>query len=165
MPAIAGAAAVVGRIGLLVAAAARLQVPVTVTEQYPEGLGPTLPSLAGQLPEGAAILAKTHFSGLREPAIAERLGGFRAQGRDQTVVCGCEAHVCLMQTALGLSDLGYEVFLAADAISSRARLDAETALARLRGEGCRPVTAEMVVFEWLARGPSADFRALLPLIK
>src|SRR3954471_14563468 len=102
MPAIHDGGAVLARIGILLQAAGRLGVPVTVTEQYPKGLGPTLPDIVDALPRGTPVLPKTSFSALGDPAIAERISALGGAGRDQVVICGAEAHVCVLQTAIGL---------------------------------------------------------------
>jgi len=80
-------------------------------------------------------------------------------------VAGTEAHVCILQTTLGLMDRDYDTFLVADAVGSRRELDRTLAIERLRSEGARVVSAEMVVFEWLKRAATDEFRAVLALIK
>ncbi|KAA2234689.1 isochorismatase family protein [Salinarimonas soli] len=156
---------VVRSTAMLLAGAGRLQVPVLVTEQYPRGIGHTVGPLREALPEGARVVEKLAFSGAREPAVAQAAEALRAGGRDQLVVAGIEAHVCVLQTALGFRALGYEVAVVADAVSSRAAHSLSAATARLLHAGCQWVTTEMVLFEWLERAGTEDFRALLPLIK
>lgn len=163
-PAMATPDAAIGRCGILMRAAARLGVPILVSEQYPRGLGRTVPALAGLvMPD--AVVEKIHFSCADEPAWVQRLEEFDAGGRDQAVVCGMEAHVCVLQTALGLQEQGYRVAVAADAVSSRRVEDAGLALARLQQAGVTVVSTEMVVFEWLRRAGSAEFKELSALIK
>src|SRR5512132_76870 len=116
-PAIFAAEDVIARTAILVEAAGRLAVPVLVSEQYPKGLGPTDERLAPLLLAVAAeIMPKQAFSAARDPAIRERLARL---GRRQVVLCGMETHVCVLQTALGLKEAGYEVAVAVDAIGSR----------------------------------------------
>ncbi len=165
MPAILDAESMIGRAVLLLQAAARLRVPVTVTEQYPKGLGPTLPSIIEALPADAAVLPKTSFSAAGDAAVTERTASLRGSGRDQIVICGAEAHVCVLQSALGFRSEGFDVFVVADAVSSRSSASVSAACARLLHAGCHWVTAEMVVFEWLERAATDDFRALAPLLK
>jgi nicotinamidase-related amidase len=165
MPAILDGDQVVRRAATLLQAAARLGVPVTVTEQYPKGLGPTLRPITDALPAGAMVLPKTAFSAARDPAIAERLASLRAEGRDQIVLCGAEAHVCVLQTALGLKSAGMEVHVVGDAVSSRAEHSVKAACARILHAGCGWVTMEMVVFEWLERAATEEFRAFSPLLR
>ncbi len=108
------------------------------------------------------MLEKIQFDAVSEPACAER---FAALDRPQAVIAGTEAHVCVLQTALGLKQAGYEPYLVVDAVSSRNATDKAAAVGRLRDAGVAAVTTEMVLFEWLARGDTAEFRDLLPLIK
>ena len=145
----------------LMTGAARLEVPVLLTEHYPKGIGPVVPALRERAPTNS-VLAKIQFCALSEPACAKR---FAALHRQQVVVAGTEAHVCVLQTALGLKQAGYEPYLVVDAVSSRRASDKEAAITRLRDAGVIAVTTEMVLFEWLARGDTAEFRDLLPLIK
>lgn len=165
MPAILDSEATTKRAEILLKGAQRLGVPVTVTEQYPKGLGPTLPSLVEALPEGAGVLPKTAFSAMGDQHIARRIAMLRGEGRDQIVMAGVEAHVCVLQTALAMKEQGLSVFVVADAVSSRAAASVSAACARLLHAGCHWVTTEMVLFEWLERAGTEDFRALSALIK
>lgn len=146
---------------LLLRAATRLGVPVIASEQYPKGLGPTLGELRALVPDGG-VIEKLHFSCAAEPAIAERL---RSLGRPQVVVAGIEAHVCVLQTALGLKAAGYEVFVAGDACSSRVAANHASALARMAANDIDVVTTESAVFEWLHRAGTPEFKDLIALIK
>lgn len=165
MPAIHEGESLVRNLAILLKAAERLRIPVTVTEQYPKGLGATIPSVAEALPRDAVILSKTTFSGVREPSIAERIAAMRGSGRDHLLICGAEAHICVLQTALEFKASGLEVFVVADAVSSRSPHSVSAACARLLHAGCHWVTTEMVAFEWLERAATDDFRALAPLFK
>lgn len=160
-PAIAGGAAVEARIATLVRGARRLGVPVLASEQYPQGLGPTVPGLAALL-EPAERLAKRAFSCAAEETF---LAALRGKGRGQVVICGMEAHVCVLQTALGLAAAGFSVFAVADAMGSRDPANRDVGLTRMAALGVQPVTAEMVLFEWLGRSDHEAFRDLLGLIK
>jgi nicotinamidase-related amidase len=165
MPAIAERERVEKQAGVLVAAAGRLGVPILVTEQYPKGLGHTVEALAAALPETAARRPKVTFSGAADESIAAWAEERRAEGRDQMVVCGAEAHVCVLQTALGFRRDGFAVSVVGDAVGSRSPQSVATACARLLHAGCGWVATEMVLFEWLERAGTDDFRALMPLIK
>ena len=169
LPAMAEPDRVVACCAKLIAAAARLDVPVTVTEQYPEGIGHTVKPLTEALTEAlgnrAKVMRKLEFSALRDKAIANHLGGLKRAGRPQAVIAGIESHVCVLQTALDLQTRGFDSFVVADAVDSRAPKAREIALDRMRASGIMPVTTEMVLFEWLGRAGTDDFRALLPLIK
>ena len=155
MPAIHDREQVVANLVWLVRAAQKLHVPVAATEQYAKGLGPLIPEVRALLPEGA-VGAKTHFSGVAAECLVRLPGADRAQ----VVLAGVEAHVCLLQTALELLEDGKEVYVVADAVGSRRAFDRDTALARMRQEGARIVTREMVVFEWLGEADTPLFRAV-----
>lgn len=137
----------------LIQVAQRLGVPVAASEQYPRGLGHTHGDLRTLLsPE--CIAEKLHFS----CAAAQCLGRLPGGDRRQVVLCGIESHVCVLQTALELRDQGKDVFLVADAVSSRNPADKTLALARMRDHGVEIVSREMVAFEWLGQAGSAEFK-------
>jgi len=165
MPAIHEGDAVLRTIGLLLQSAARLGVPTTVTEQYPKGLGPTVATVSEALASDATVLPKTSFSAAGDPAIAARVAALRGEGRDQLVICGVEAHICVLQSALSFKQAGLEVFVVADAVSSRSPHSITATCARLLHAGCHWVTTEMVAFEWMERAATEDFRALSPLFR
>ena len=102
------------------------------------------------------------FSCAAEAGVLDML---RASGRQQVLLTGMEAHVCVLQTALGLLEAGFDVFLIADATSSRTPANRDAAIERLRHCGVHIVTTEMVLFEWLHQAGTEEFRAMLPLIK
>ena len=149
----------------LVKMARRLGVPVTVTEHYPEGLGPTVEALRRALSADTPILKKRHFSCLGDEALRHHLEDLRDLGRGQVVIAGIEAHVCVTQTALDLIVDGYQVFIVADAVASRSASSRDIALDRLRQAGASIVDSEMVLFEWLEMSGTAEFNDLHPLIK
>jgi nicotinamidase-related amidase len=163
-PAMTAPEPAIARCEILMRAAARLGVPMLVSEQYPKGLGRTVPALAA-LAAAGDIVEKIHFSCADEKAWDVRLEAFDAGGRDQAVICGMEAHVCVLQTALGLHEQGYRVAVVADAIASRRKEDAGLALARMSQAGLTIVSSEMVVFEWLRRAGTLEFKDLSALIK
>ncbi len=160
-PAILNADGVVANVAKLIQAAQKLSVPMLASEQYPKGLGRTVPALRNLLPS-AAIFEKTHFSCFGEAGVAERL---RQTQRQQIIVCGMEAHVCVLQTALELKAAGYTTMVVADAVSSRRQENHALGLARLRGAGVEIVTTEMVLFEWIGQAGTLEFKSLLALIK
>ncbi|MBV9825699.1 MAG: isochorismatase family protein [Alphaproteobacteria bacterium] len=158
MPAIEEGAAAVANAERLMTAAAMFDVPLLVTEQNSGGLGPTLPELAARA-EGR-VTQKMSFDACRAPGFLDRLGGLPA-----VVVAGCETHVCVQQTVLGLLDAGRRVYLVRDAVGSRRAESKETAIARMARHGAEIVTTEMVVFEWLASAEDPRFRDAIRLIK
>lgn len=137
----------------LVRVAKRLGVPTMVSEQYPKGIGPTVAVLR-ELTFAEAIGEKLHFSCV----VAKCLEGLPGEDRPQIVVAGIETHVCVLQTVLELIGLGKQVFVVAEAVGSRKPSDKELALARLRDEGARIVSREMVAFEWLHQAGTDLFR-------
>ncbi|GIL38868.1 isochorismatase family protein [Roseiterribacter gracilis] len=157
LPAIEHGAAVVARAAFLAQVARLLDVPVFATEQNPAGLGPTEPSL---VPLIDRTLTKFAFDATAEPGLLAAL-----PDRAQIVVAGSEAHVCVLQTAIGLHHAGRSVAVVADAVGSRRASDRETALARLRAAGIDVVSAEMVAFEWLGRSDHPRFRDVLKLLR
>jgi nicotinamidase-related amidase len=154
-------AGVIRNAGILMRAAARLGVPLLVSEQYPQGLGPTVPELRALAPESAR-LAKVSFSCAGDPVLQQRV---KAAQRSVIVIAGLEAHVCVLQSALGFRQAGYETVVVADAISSRAAASREAALQRLRENGVEVATTEMVVFEWLGQAGTPEFKELSKLIR
>ncbi len=157
-----GMAGVVAGCSRLVRFADRLGIPVVVTEQYPAGLGRTLPELAGVLPKGVAPIEKTTFSCGGDEGFRRAVADLR---REQWVLCGIETHVCVYQTALDFLREGRQVALAADAASSRRPRDRELALARMRDLGVQVMSTEMVLFEILRQAGTADFRAVAAILK
>jgi nicotinamidase-related amidase len=135
----------------LIQAGKRLGVPVTVSEQYPKGIGPTVEPLRVVMGNDVPVLEKTHFSCLRNDGLRDRVQALRTAGRNQIVLAGIEAHICVMQTALDLIAAGLSVFVAADGISSRT--------------GAVIADSEMAIFEWLERAGTPEFKDLLPLFK
>lgn len=162
VPAMSDPERVTRNIAILIKAARELSVPILATEQYPRGLGRTLPEISDLLPPSADPIEKVDFSCLDEPAFAAAL---KTLDRDQIILCGVEAHVCVLQTAIRARALGLNVFVVADASSSRAAESAERAYDRLRDEGVAVVTTEMVVFEWLRRAGGPSFKTLSGLVR
>ena len=165
-----------------------MEVPVWGTAQNPEKLGQNLPELQSAIDSaGGRSLAKMHFSAaadglvewLRPPVRKPTQGGNarslpkhmqkppeeEEEGRGMIVIAGCEAHVCLMQTALQLLEEEFDVWVVTDACSSRTERNRDAAFDRLAGAGAELVTTEMVAFEWLRTAEHEAFRDMLALIK
>ncbi len=157
MPAINGGDAVLRNALRLVAAARLLAVPRLFTEQNPRGLGATVPELAA---EPGELTEKMSFDATRAPGLLARLGADRA-----VVVAGCEAHVCVLQTVLGLRAAGRQAYVVADAVGSRDPENRRLALDRMARHGAEIVSTEMVLFEWLADASHPEFRRVQALIK
>lgn len=146
---------------LMMKAAGVLDVPIVVTEQYPEGLGPTVEPLAELAPDDA-FFSKVHFSSAQNTAISGKIGTIKP---DQIVIAGIEAHVCVLQSALGFMEQGYQCAVVADATSSRSPANHAAAMTRLREAGVEIVTSEMIIFEWLEKAGTDEFKELSRLIK
>jgi nicotinamidase-related amidase len=158
MPVIHDHEAVVARAVRLAEAAQLLDVPIRATEQNPAGLGPTVAPLAAY-PQ--ATLAKTTFSAAADSGFAELLPA----GAGEIIIAGCEAHVCVLQTVLGLLGTGRRVVVAADATGSRDPADRAAGIDRARRHGAEVVTSEMVLFEWLRDSQHPKFREVQKLLR
>lgn len=152
---------VLSRIDLLLSAASVMKVPVVLTEQYPKGLGRTIEEIRNALPD-AQPLEKMDFSCVPAPGFMETLSSMH---RDQIILTGIEAHICVAQTALDLVSHGENVFVCTDAVSSRRPLDVKFSMKRLSQNGLTLVTAESVVFEWLRCAGTDEFKALQSKLK
>ena len=155
MPSIEGGAAVVANSRRLIDAASLLEIPTIFTEQNPRGLGPTAAELS---PTG--IFEKMHFDVCREAGWAQKL-----PDRPDLVVAGCEAHVCVLQSVLGLLDADRRVFLVRDALGSRRAESKETAIRRMEKHGAEVITTEMAIFEWLGAAEHPRFRQAMALVR
>jgi nicotinamidase-related amidase len=162
LPAMATPEQVVAKSTILLQAAHALGLPVTVSEQYPKGLGATLPALA--TPQ-ATVMEKMSFSCWRDAAMKEHLINLHEGNRPLVIVAGIEAHVCVLQTCLDLAQAGFGVFVVADAISSRHVTSVSLAVERMRSSGVEVVNTEMVVFELLEQAGTDSFKTLSKLIK
>jgi nicotinamidase-related amidase len=141
----------------LVRAARILDLPVIVTQQYPKGLGATVPELAEHL-DGIEPLDKVSFSA----AAAE---GFDLQGRDQALICGIESHVCVSQTAHDLLDRGVQVHVARDAVTSRTEENRELGVHKMEGSGAIVTSVETALFELLGAAGTNEFKQVQALVK
>jgi isochorismate hydrolase len=146
---------------LLLKAAVEMRVPVSVSEQYPRGLGHMVAHLQA-LSEPASHFEKLEFSCLQNPRLKQRLS---AGNRQQLIIAGLEAHVCVLQTTLDALGAGFEAFVVADAIGSRKASSKTLGLERMARAGAEIVTAEMVVFEWLGSSAAPEFKALSALVR
>jgi nicotinamidase-related amidase len=157
MPAIEDGGSVVANARRLLDAAMMFQVPILFTEQNAEGLGGTLPEL------GATSSNTAHKMTFNACRAAGFLEGFPE--RRDIIVSGCEAHVCVLQSVMGLLNVGRRVVLVRDALGSRRSESKETAIRRMERDGAEVVTTEMVVFEWLGTAEDQRLRKVLTLLK
>ena len=145
----------------LLKGAAILGVPALLSEQYPKGIGSTVDALQEHMPADCPI-EKNSFSCMADEGFTERFADLQ---RPQVVVAGIETHICVMQTALELLGGGAEVFVVADACASRTEESHKAGLERIRDAGGWVVTVEMVLFEWLKRSGTPEFKQISQLIK
>ena len=186
MPAMLDAAAVVANAARLAQVAALMQVPVVATEQNPSRLGPTVEGLQAALRQARArTLSKMQFSAAEEGlgewlrpeiqasqvpqgnarSLPKHLQKPAASQRQSIVLAGCEAHICMLQTALDLVEDEFEVWVVTDACTSRTERNRDAAFDRLAGAGVELVTTEMVAYEWLRSAEHPAFKAMLQLVK
>jgi len=145
----------------LVQGAKLLEIPVLLTAQAPEKIGHTIPEIAGLLPD-QTDLPRVHFSIWQDASVQQAI---RNSGRQQLLLCGFEAHICLYQSSMDLSDAGFEVFLAANAISSRDPYNKKIALHELSSQGIHLTTVEMALFSLLRSAQHPAFKSISRLIR
>ena len=149
------------QIGIIVEGIKALDIPILWIEQYPRGLGPTVPEVASHL-EGYEPLSKKTFSSLRDPWISKR---FSEIGCDQVILVGIETHICIHQTAMDLLSLGIEVQVAADAVSSRTESNKRIGLEKMDNAGVIITSVETVLFELLEIAEGEAFKKIVKLVK
>tara|TARA_B110000971_G_scaffold104972_1_gene107757 strand:- start:80 stop:667 length:588 start_codon:yes stop_codon:yes gene_type:complete len=152
---------VIEKINTLLTIANTLSIPIVVTEQYPDGLGHTVPALNEQFTSSVAVIEKTSFSAFDVLDFAELI---EKSGRKQIVLVGMEAHICILQTALALQKAGFRVFVVEDAVISRTKTNQDNGLRRLRNAGIIVTNVESVFFEWMGDASRAEFKVLAKLI-
>jgi len=162
-PHVAGHQQLIQRTEALLGAAELLGIPRLLTEHCPTQIGAVIEPLRRRFADDE-IFEKTCFGAADHPRFVERV---RQSGRTTVVIAGMEAHVCVMQTALGLREHGFAVTIVADAVGSRqaSQLDRKLALQRMRHAGCVIAGAETVLFEWAHGGTDPHFKALLATVK
>ena len=145
----------------MILGAQALDVPILLTEQYPQGMGPTIPEIA-ELLEGVEPIAKTSFSCCGEDAFTE---AFANVGREQALLVGIETHICVWQTAYDLLESEYEVHVVADAVSSRNAANKHIGLENMRDTGAILTCTETALFELLRVAEGPKFKEILKLVK
>jgi nicotinamidase-related amidase len=156
-PAVVDFERVAAEVAKLIRGAQALGVPVVATEQYPKGLGRTVPEVADHL-GGTEPIEKVCFS-------AAEADGFDLDGRDQALICGIESHVCVSQTAHDLLDRGVEVHVAADAVSSRTPENRDVGLHKMERSGAVITSVETALFELVGAAGSDEFKTVQGLVK
>ena len=157
-PALPDFESVAKSVGKLVQGAEAMGLPIVVTQQYPQGLGETVPEVAEHLPGGLEPIDKVCFS-------AAGAAGFDLDGREQALVCGIESHVCVNQTVLDLLDRGLEVHVARDAVGSRTDENRELGLHKAERAGAVLTSVETALFELLRGSDAPEFKRVQALVK
>ncbi len=139
-----------------------LEIPMVVTEQYTKGLGKTVPEITECMGDSYKPYEKLTFSGLSTEEINSAV---KALGRKNIIVCGVEAHVCVLQSVIDLKAMGYNVILVEDCIASRKTSDKETTIKRAMGEGALITSAEAVLFELTYAAGTPHFKAISKIVK
>lgn len=147
---------------IIAEAAKILGIPVVVTEQYPKGLGNTIPAVKDALAEDTEIFEKTAFSALNNEEILEAI---KKHNKKQILIFGIETHICVSQTTAALRELGYDVSVIKDACGSRAEEEYLAGLERMKDNGAYIITTEIALFEWLKGAKHPNFKAVQALIK
>src|SRR5690625_1591198 len=139
-----------------------LEIPILATEQNPARLGPTDKKITQYIDQ---YFSKTCFNAAGIDSLRTTLQQKHNAKKTQLIMAGCETHICVLQSALGFIELGYDVFIVADACGSRKEENHSAALFRLQNEKCKIVTTEMVLFEWLCDAAHPKFKEIQQLIK
>jgi len=153
---------VVKRTATLAQAAKIMGIPTILTEQYPKGLGSTVPLLKKSVDINTPIIEKSAFSAVKEKKFFDLL---KSYGKKQVVICGIETHICVHQTAADLLTEGYEVFVAKDACASRSKYEFKQGIDIMQSNGAKISCVEIILFEWLKSSRNPCFKEVQALIK
>lgn len=162
MPAMSNGEAIIDRASVMVRGAAELDMDIAVTEQYPRGLGNTVPEISTWLPDDVTVCEKTSFSVFKSETFMKTLS---SRKREVLIFVGVEMHVCLLQSVLDAIAAGYEVVVVADAVGSRKNSDRDLALETARNSGATVLSSESVLFMLLRDAKNPHFKAISALIK
>ena len=143
--------------------ASALEIPIILSEHYGKGLGNTLPEITSHLPNNTLAKDKMTFSCCTAPGFEEELS--EHDQRKQIIIVGLEAHICVLQTASGLQQWGYQVFVVEDAIASRHSHHRKNALRRMRQGGVQITNSESVAFEWMGDASQPHFKQISQLFR
>jgi nicotinamidase-related amidase len=147
---------------VLIEVANTFDIPITVTEQYPRGLGPTIPEIKDCLGDGFKPIEKIVFSCARSPEFKSAIEKIHKR---EALVCGIETHVCVLQTVMDMINNGYVVYVPADAVASRKDLDWEKGISLIERAGAVVGTTETFVFQLLERAGTEEFKRISKLLK
>lgn len=162
MPAINNGEAVINRAAIMVRGAAEIGMDIIVTEQYPKGLGNTVPEISTWLSDKVPVCEKTSFSIFKNESFTTALGSRR---RDVLIFTGVEMGICLLQSVIDALNAGYEVIVVADAIGSRNEKECQWALETVRQFGATVLGSEAVLFMLLQDSKNPHFKSVSGLIK
>lgn len=152
----------------LLTAARELSLPAIISEQYPKGIGSTVPELSALIPEGSPVINKLEFSCCQNPGFGDAFLNlrFNSGSKDTAIIFGIETHICVLGTALDLQEkYGLNVVVVADSCGSRSRENHSLAIEAMRAAGCFVVPTETVIYQLLGKAGTPQFKALLPLFK
>lgn len=155
-------ALITSRIALAVRGFTILELPILITEQYPQGLGRTAEEIILSLPDDTEYIEKSAFSALGSEVFVNKL---KSSGASQVILCGVETHVCVLQTALDLIEQGFEVHLLTDCVASRFEHDKQAGLTRMASAGVFSSSLEMALFEMMKDSKHEKFKEIQSLIK
>ncbi|MGB7291859.1 MAG: hydrolase [Thermodesulfobacteriota bacterium] len=147
---------------LLIEAAKTFEMPITLTEQYPRGLGPTIPEIKDCVGDGFKPIEKVVFSCARSPEFRSAIEGTHKR---EALICGIETHVCVLQTVIDMINDGYVLYVPADAVASRKDLDWEKGISLIEKAGAVVGTTETFVFQLLERAGTEEFKRISKLLK
>lgn len=153
---------VVSKAVKVASAAKALSIPILVTEQYPKGLGNTVPQLKSALPAATEIIEKISFNALLEEGMLERI---KSYNKKQIVIFGIETHICVHQTAAALLEEGFEVYVIKDACASRNKYEFKQGIDIMQQNGAKISCVEIALFEWLKTARNPKFKEIQMLIK
>lgn len=162
LPAMSGLESLMDNSKKLLKGLKELEIPMVVTEQYTKGLGPTVDEITECIGDSYKPYEKLTFSGLSTEEINSAL---KVLGKKNIIVCGVEAHVCVLQSVIDLIGEGYNVLLVEDCIASRKASDMETTIKRAMGEGALITSAEAILFELTFAAGTPHFKAISKIVK
>lgn len=161
VPAMSAKESLLKKSAILLSGLRALGIPMIVTTQYAKGLGDTVPQICEAIGKEAVIIDKNTFSALENDEVKQALPATTKN----IIVCGMEAHICVLQTVIDLQEAGYQTFLPADCIASRDETDKAFSLVRAEQEGAKITTAEAMLYELLQSSKHPAFKTISGLVK